>query len=208
MKIGIIGAGNIGGNLTRRLTRLGHDVTVANSRGPETLAEEIDDDIARGTVEEAAEHGEVVLLAIPYGARETLPVDELSDTTVIDAMNYHPGRDGKIAELEDDSTTSTELLARHLDSSRLVKAFNTLEAGTLEGEAGRPAGDHSRLVLLVSADDEGAKSEVMDLIDEVGFDPFDLGPLAEGGRLQQPGSPLYGQELTNVEAREAVGLEY
>jgi predicted dinucleotide-binding enzyme len=88
----------------------------------------------------------------------------------------------------------------------MVKAFNTLEAGTLE-EDGRVSGDHSRLVLFVAGDDEHAKRTVMELIDEIGFEPVDTGTLAEGGRLQQPGSPIYGAELTNPQAREALGLE-
>ena len=204
MRIGVIGAGNIGGTAARLFADAGHEVVISNSRGPETLSAEEGDGIRAGTVEEAAEFGDVVLIAIPYRERETLPVDELSDTTVIDAMNYYPGRDGQIAELDDDSTTSSELLARHLDSSRIVKAFNTLEAGTLE-EDGRRSGDHRRLVLFVAGDDDLAKRQVMELVDEVGFDPVDTGDLATGGKLQQPGSPIYGAELTNPEAREALG---
>ena len=205
MRIGVIGSGNIGGTAARLFADAGHEVMLANSRGPESLADEEGDGITAATVEDACEFGEVVLLAIPLKAYATLPVDELSDTVVIDATNYYPGRDGQIAELDDDSTTSTELIGRHLDGSRMVKAFNTMEAGTLE-EAGRPAGDHSRLVLFLAADDEHAKRTVAELIDEIGFDPVDTGDLAEGGRLQQPGAAAYGAELTNVEAREALGL--
>ena len=206
MRIGVIGAGNIGGTAARLFADAGHEVVLSNSRGPESLRGEEGDGIRAGTVAEAAELGEVVLVAIPYKERETLPVDELSDTVVIDAMNYYPARDGHIKELDDGITTSTELLARHLDGSRLVKAFNTMTAGTLE-ESGRRAGDHSRLVIFVAGDDDHAKRTVMDLIDEIGYDPVDTGPLAEGGRLQQPGSPIYGAELTNPEAREALGLQ-
>ena len=206
MRIGVIGSGNIGGTAARLFADAGHEVVISNSRGPETLRAEEGDGIRAGTVEEAAEFGDVVLVAIPFRERETLPVDELSDTTVIDAMNYYPGRDGEIAELEDDSTTSSELLARHLDSSRIVKAFNTMEAGTLE-EDGRRSGDHRRLVLFVAGDDELAKRTVMELVDEVGFDPVDTGELADGGRVQQPGSSIYGAELTNPEAREALGID-
>ena len=206
MRIGVIGSGNIGGAAARLFAAAGHDVVLSNSRGPESLAGEGGDGIRAGTVAEAAEHGEVVLLAIPLHAYETVPPDELSDTIVIDAMNYYPGRDGHIAELDSDAATSTELVARHLDSSRVVKAFNTLAAATLE-EDGRPAGDHSRIALLIAGDDELAKRTVAELADEVGFDPVDTGSLAEGGRVQQPDSSLYGAELTSVEAREALGFE-
>lgn len=211
MRIGVIGSGHIGGTAARLFAEAGHEVKIANSRGADgldALAEEFDDEdaIEAATVEDAADFGEVVLLAIPFGVYETLPVDELADTTVIDATNYDPGRDGEFAEIESDATSSSELIAQHLDGSRVVKAFNTLAAHTLEDESGRRAGDHARLAMLISADDDGAKREVSDLIDEIGFDPFDMGTLAGGGRLQQPGSVLYGAELTNVEAREALGL--
>jgi predicted dinucleotide-binding enzyme len=208
MRIGVIGAGHIGATTARLFAEAGHEVKIANSRGIESLAEEFEDDdgIEPATVEDAADFGEIVLLAIPLKAYTELPADELADTIVIDATNYYPGRDGQIEELDTDAVTSTELIGRHLYGSRLVKAFNTLAADTLEDEGGRAAGDHSRLAMLVSADDEGAKTEVMDLIDEIGFDPFDLGDLAEGGRLQQPGSELYGLELTNVQARDALGM--
>jgi predicted dinucleotide-binding enzyme len=204
MRIGIIGAGNIGGTLARLFADAGHEVVLSNSRGPDTLRHEEGDGVSAGTVEEAAEHGEIVVLAIPFGAYSEMPVDELSDTTVIDATNYYPGRDGTFSELDSASTTSTELIARHLDGSRLVKAFNTMDAGTLEEDA-RRSGDHRRFVIFVASDDEGAKRQVMELVDEVGFDPIDTGTLAEGGRVQQPGSPVYGAELTNPEAREALG---
>lgn len=205
MRIGVIGSGNIGGTAARLFAEAGHEVMISNSRGPESLSEEEDEGLLVGTVEEASEFGEVVLVAIPLKAYETLPADELAETIVIDAMNYYPGRDGHIAELDDDSTTSTELVGRHLEGSRMVKAFNTLEAGTLEGD-GRPSGAHDRLVLFVAADDEHAKRTVSELIDEIGFDPFDTGSLAEGGRFQQPGSLIYGLEMTNIEARDAFGM--
>ena len=205
MRIGVIGAGNIGATAARLFADAGHEVVLCNSRGPETLTHETGDGISAATVEETAEFGEIVLLAVPLRAYPTLPTDELADTVVIDAMNYVPERDGPIAELDEDDVTSTELVARHLDGSHLVKALNTLEAGALEDGA-RSAGDHSRLALLLAGDDGRAKRTVAELLDEIGFDPVDAGTLAEGGRLLQPGSPVYGAELTNVEAREALGL--
>jgi 8-hydroxy-5-deazaflavin:NADPH oxidoreductase len=203
MRIGVIGAGNIGATAARLFADAGHDVVISNSRGPESLRAEEGDGIRAGTVEDAALHGEVVLVAIPLKAHPDLPAEAFEDRIVVDAMNYYPGRDGHIAELDDDETTSTELLARHLEGARVVKAFNTMGAGTLEQE-GRPAGDHSRLALLVAGDDEHAKRTVMDLVDEIGFDAVDSGSLADGGRLQQPGATLYGAEVTSIEAHEAL----
>lgn len=206
MRIGVIGAGHVGATAARLFAEAGHDVVLSSSRGPASLRAEEGERIRAGTVEEAAESAEVVLLAIPFGAYAELPADALEGTIVIDAMNYHPGRDGHIAELDRDETTSTELVARHLEGSRLVKALNTVAAATLE-EEGRPAGDHSRLVVLVAGDDLHAKRTVMELADELGFDAVDTGGLDDGGRAQQPGSPLHGAELTAVEAREALGLD-
>ena len=203
MRIGVIGAGDIGATAARLFADAGHDVVLSNSRGPESLRDEEGDGVRAGTVQEAAEHGDVVLLAIPLRAYTDIPAEALEDTIVVDATNYYAGRDGDIAELQRDETTSTELIGRHLEGARMVKAFNTLRAGTLE-EAGRPAGDHSRLAVLVAGDDLQAKRTVMELVDEVGFDPVDTGDLGEGGRAQQPGSPLYGAEVTSIEAHEAL----
>jgi predicted dinucleotide-binding enzyme len=204
MRIGIVGAGNIGATAARLFADAGHDVVISNSRGPESLRAEEDDGIRAGTVEEAVEHGELVLLAIPLKAYADLPAEAFEDRIVVDATNYYAGRDGEIPELARDETTSTELIGRHLEGARMVKAFNTLRAGTLE-EAGRPAGDHSRLAMLVAGDDLLAKRTVMELVDEVGFDPVDTGDLAEGGRAQQPGASLYGAEVTSIEAHELLG---
>lgn len=202
MRIGVIGSGNIGGTAARLFADAGHDVAIANSRGPASLADEEGDGVRAATVEEACEHGEVVLLAMPLKAYTTLDAETLDDTVVIDAMNYYPGRDGQIKDLDDDLLTSTELVAKHLEGSEVVKAFNTLEAGTLENE-GRPAGDPERLVLLLCGDDRDAKRTVRDLIDEVGFDSLDVGTLADG-RIMQPGSAFYGAEITSGEARDAL----
>jgi predicted dinucleotide-binding enzyme len=119
-------------------------------------------------------------------------------------MNYYPGRDGAIAELDSGEITSSELVARHLDSARIVKAFNTLQSVSL-AEEGTHAGNPSRLVLFVAGDDTEANRIVADLIDEIGFDAVITGSLADGGRLQQPGSPVYGAEVTIAEAAEALG---
>ena len=192
MRIGIVGAGAIGATAADLFGRAGHAVVVGSR--------------SNGRVEEACGFGEVVLLAIPFGAYTTLPADVLEGRIVIDATNYHPARDGHVAELDAGRTTSSELLAEHLPDAQVVKAFNTLPAETLAEEA-LPPGDPQRLVLLVAADDANAKRHVADLIDEVGFEPVDTGGLAEGGRRQQPGAPLHGAELTPPDAREALGID-
>jgi hypothetical protein len=192
MRIGIVGSGNIGATAAGLFEEAGHDVLMGSR--------------SDGRVEEACAFGEMVLIAIPFAAHTTLPADPLDGRIVIDAMNYYPGRDGHVAELDADRTTSSELLGEHLPGARIVKAFNTLQAETL-GEEGLPPGDPQRLVLLVAGDDANAKRHVADLIDEIGFEPVDTGGLADGGRLQQPGSELYGAELTAPDARAALGID-
>ena len=192
MRIGIVGAGAIGATAAELFERAGHEVVVGSR--------------SNGRVEEACGFGEVVLLAIPFGAYTTLPADVLEGRIVIDATNYYPSRDGHVAELDADRTTSSELVAEHLADARVVKAFNTLQAETLAEEA-LPPGDPQRLVLLVAGDDPNAKRHVADLIDEVGFEPVDTGGLADGGRRQQPGSDIYGAEMTAADAREVLGID-
>ncbi|MFI1211312.1 NADPH-dependent F420 reductase [Streptomyces sp. NPDC020802] len=195
MRIGIIGAGNIGGNLTRRLTALGHDVYVANSRGPQTLTE-----LARETgatpvtVEEAPRDAEIVIVTIPLKAVPGLPsglLDKAADgVSVIDTGNYYPKqRDGRIAEILDEGLTESRWTARQLGHT-VVKAFNgTFAQDILDRH--RPAGAADRVALPVAGDDATAKQAVRDLIDELGFDTVDAGGLDDSWR-QQPGTPVYG----------------
>ena len=201
MNIGIVGSGNIGATAARLFAETGHEVAVSNSRGPETLEElvaGIGPRARASTVEDAANYGEVVLAAIPFFAYEALPTDLLAGETVVDAMNYYPGRDG---EMDLDGLGSSELLARHLPDARIVKAFNTMYYETL-GAGGRtdaPPGE--RLVLFVAGDDADAKVVVSGLIEEIGFTPVDVGTL-EAGRKQQPGSPIYNVPMNEAQARE------
>jgi predicted dinucleotide-binding enzyme len=195
MKIGIIGAGNIGGNLTRRLTALGHDVSVANSRGPQTLTALAEETGATPVpVEEAARGAEVVVVTIPLKAIPDLPsglLDEAADgVAVIDTGNYYPQqRDGRIAEILDEGLTESRWTARHLGHT-VIKAFNgTYAADILDRPL--PAGAPDRMALPVAGDDEQAKAKVRALIDELGFDTVDAGGLDESWR-QQPGTPVYG----------------
>ncbi|MEU6381565.1 NAD(P)-binding domain-containing protein [Streptomyces sp. NPDC046909] len=195
MKIGIIGAGNIGGNLTRRLTALGHEVSVANSRGPHTLTELAKETGATAVpVEEAARGAEVVVVTIPLKAIPDLPKGVLDGAAegvaVIDTGNYYPKqRDGRIAEIEDDGLTESRWTERHLDHP-VIKAFNgTYAQDILDRHA--PAGTPDRQALPVAGDDEAAKAKVRALIDELGFDTVDTGGLDDSWR-QQPDTPVYG----------------
>ena len=203
MRIGVIGSGKIGATAARLFVGAGHQTAIANSRGPESLADLVSElgDLARAaTVEDAARFGELVLVAIPLGAIGELPPEPFAGKIVVDANNYYPSRDGQIPELDNDETSSSELLARQLSGATVIKAFNTMFAGTLGEKAlpGRPRED--RLTLFVAGDDAQAKRRVIELIEEIGFAAMDTGSLAQGGRRQQPGSAVYTKEVTPVEA--------
>lgn len=195
--IGLIGSGNIGGTLARALTRAGHDVVLSNSRGPETLQDlvtEIGPRARAATAVEAAEAGDIVVVTVPLKAYRDVPVEPLRGKVVIDTNNYYFERDGHIAELDDESTTVSELLQAHLPESRVVKAFNNIHAPWILDLA-RPAGDAERRSLLVAADDQDAKQTVSALVDEIGFDAYDAGPLADSWRFERD-QPAYGTPYT------------
>lgn len=200
MRIGIIGAGRIGSTLARHFAGIGHEVALANSRGPDTLAElvaGIDGPIRAVIADEAAWFGQVVVVAIPYGHIDALPMSELRDKVVIDTGNYSPDRDGHEPDLDDDSTTSSEKVRAATDSN-LVKAFNAIYWETLR-DKGRPKGDPARLAIPLSGDDEEAVAVVAGLIRDIGFDPVNAGHLGGGGRKHQPGTDVYGAELSASE---------
>lgn len=202
MKIGIIGAGNIGGVLTRRLTALGHEVAVANSRGPETLQTLASETGARAvTVREAARGKDLVVVTIPQKNVPDLPSDLFAgvgpEVVVVDTGNYYPQhRDGRIAEIEDGMTESG-WVERQLGRP-VIKAFNNIYAAHLN-DGGTPKGTPGRIALPVAGDDRAAKAIVLDLIDQLGFDPIDAGGLDESWR-QQPGTPVYTTD------RDAAGV--
>ncbi|MFD4539501.1 NADPH-dependent F420 reductase [Streptomyces bauhiniae] len=206
MKIGIIGAGNIGGNLTRRLTALGHDVAVANSRGPETLHELAEETGATPVrAEDAAEGAQVVVVTVPLKAVPLLP-DGLLDgaaegAAVIDTGNYYPQRDGRIAAIEDEGLTESRWTERHLGHP-VIKAFNGTYAQDILDRP-RPAGDADRLALPVAGDDEAAKRTVRALIEELGFDTVDAGGITDSWR-QQPGTAVYGLRAGAEAVRKAL----
>ena len=203
MRIGIIGAGHIGGTLAGLFVGAGHEVAVSNSRGPETLAglvEELGGRVQAVTAVDAARFGDIVVVAVSFGRYRELPTEAVSGKVVIDTNNYYPQRDGHFEELDSDRTTSSELLQAHLADARVVKAFNAIQWMRLRDD-GRPAGDPERLGIPISGDDEEAKRTVAALIDQIGFDPVDAGTLAEGGRKHQTGAPAYTQGLPTAELR-------
>lgn len=195
MKISVIGAGAIGGNLARRLSEAGHDVLVANARGPEVVAPEVLATGARAVDLEAAVHDrEVIVLSIPY-SKQTELADLLAtvadDTVIVDTSNYYPGMSGPVEAVDNgqvESLWSAEQLGRPV-----VKAWNAALAATQQTK-GRPAGAPDRIAIPVAADSAEARSTIMQLVDDTGFDPFDAGVLAASWR-QQPGTPAYCTEL-------------
>ena len=206
LRIGIIGAGNIGGTLTRRLTALGHEVAVANSRGPESLADLTAETGAKAvSVRDAARGRDVVIVTIPQRNIPDLPAAMFAgvpeDVVVVDTGNYDPRqRDGRIDGIEDGFTES-RWVERQLDRP-VVKAFNTIYAKHLM-ERGRPAGTPGRIALPVAGDDPCAKAVVIRLLDELGFDGVDAGGLDESWR-QQPGTPVYAQDDDAAGVRRAL----
>ncbi len=206
MKIGIIGAGQIGGTLTRRLAKLGHEVSVANSRGPESLAALARETGAKAvTAREAARAGEVVIVTIPEAKIRNLPKDLFAgvpdSVVVVDTGNYYPRhRDGRIAGIEEGMTESRwveQQLGRPV-----VKAFNNIYAKHLM-ENGKPKGARGRIALPVAGDDKRAKDIVINLLDELGFDGVDAGGLDESWR-QQPATPVYTADLDAEGVRRAL----
>ncbi len=197
MKIGIIGAGFVGRAVARLAVQAGHEVMVSNSRGPKSLASIPSGTGARiGTVAEAVAFAEMALVAIPLEHYRSVPVEPLAGKIVIDANNYYPERDGAIAALDARRTTTSGLLAEHLPSSHVVKAFNAILAGDIETD-GRPAGSADRRALPIAGDDQEAKARVMRLVDQLGFDAFDAGSLADSWRFERA-KPAYCVKL-NVE---------
>jgi 8-hydroxy-5-deazaflavin:NADPH oxidoreductase len=204
MKIGIIGSGHIGETAARLFIKAGHEVAISNSRGPDSLQAMVRElgPRARATrVEEAAAFGEVVLVAVPLKAYDTLPRAQLSGKIVIDAMNYYPQRDGQI-DFKGHSTS--QFVAQHLPGARVVKTFNTMFFKTL-GQDEKPGAPYEdRLVLFVAGDDAEAKKTVSALIDQIGFAAVETGTLEVGGRRQQPDSAIYNRPMKPAQAREVL----
>jgi predicted dinucleotide-binding enzyme len=209
--IGILGAGKVGTVLARLALAAGYPVLIASSRPPAAIALTIDV-LAHGaeatTASDAAARADLVILALPLGKAvpleggTALPVDELRGKIVIDAMNYWWEVDGIRDDLAGSETTTSELVAALLPDSLVVKAFNHMGYHDLD-EGARAVGDPGRKAIALSGDDVGANDVVADFIDSLGFDPVDLGPLAEGAVLQ-PGRELFGANLSAGEIRDVV----
>jgi predicted dinucleotide-binding enzyme len=200
--IGLIGAGHIGSQVARLAVANGYTVVLSNSRGPETLSElvrELGPNARAGTPLEAATAGDIVVVTIPLKSYRSVPVEPLAGKIVIDTNNYYPQRDGQIPELDNESTTTSELLQAHLPKSKVVKAFNHIYASQLTTD-GRPAGTTNRRALVIAGDDADAKKMVTQMLDRFGFDTVDAGALAEGWRIQRD-TPGYGPRRTADELR-------
>ncbi|MDD2859413.1 MAG: NAD(P)-binding domain-containing protein [Candidatus Nanopelagicales bacterium] len=185
--LGLIGSGKIGSTVARLAVAAGYDVVLSNSRGPETLSELVEELGPRaraGTAAEAAEAGDIVVVTIPLRAYREVPVAPLAGKVVIDTNNYYPQRDGEIAELDDESTTTSELLQAHLPESHVVKAFNNIWYVALL-QLARPTGAADRSAIVIAGDDAAAKATVTEFLDRIGYDTLDAGPLAEGWRFQR-----------------------
>jgi predicted dinucleotide-binding enzyme len=206
MTIGLIGAGHIGSQVARLAVKAGHDVVISNRRGPDTLADlvkELGPHARADTPEGAATAGDIVVVTVPLKNYRDTPVAPLAGKIVIDTNNYYPDRDGHIAELDNESTTSSELLQAHLPSSKVVKAFNHIQAAHLTAHS-QPAGTANRRGLVIAGDDAQAKATVSALLDQLGFDVVDAGPLSEGWRIQ-PDTPGYGPRRTADQLRQDLG---
>jgi predicted dinucleotide-binding enzyme len=190
--IGFIGSGNIGGTVARLAVAAGYAVAMSNSRGPNTLAELVTELGPRARAvspSEAVAAGDLVVVSVPLRAYQAVPV--VAGKTVMDTNNYYPQRDGQIAELDAESTTSSELLQRHLPAAYVVKVFNNIFFKHLASLA-RPAGAPDRTALPIAGDDADAKRAVTAFLDAIGYDAVDAGPLGAGGRRFQVDTPAYG----------------
>lgn len=200
--IGLIGAGNIGGQVARLAVANGYDVVISNSRGPGTLSAlvaELGPRARAATALEAAKASDIAVVSVPLKNYRSVPVEPLAGKIVIDTNNYYPQRDGHIEELDNESTTTTELLQAHLPTSKVVKAFNHIYAAALTTD-GQPAGTKNRRALVIAGDDREAKARVTRLLDQFGFDTVDAGSLKEGWRIQRD-TPGYGPRRTADELR-------
>jgi len=201
--IGLIGAGHIGSQVARLAVAQGYDVVISNSRGPETLSAlvaELGPRARAATADEAARAADIAVVTVPLKNYKQVPVEPLAGKVVIDTNNYYPQRDGHIAELDNESTTTAEMLQAHLPTSKVVKGFNHIYAAQLTTD-GKPKGTPNRRALVIAGDDATAKAAVTKLLDQFGFDAVDAGPLKEGWRIQRD-TPGYGPRRNAEELKK------
>ncbi|WP_396643316.1 NADPH-dependent F420 reductase [Microbacterium sp.] len=202
-RVGIIGAGNIGSALAQGLIDRGYEVVISNSRGPETLTDlvaTLGTGASAGTPEQAAEAGEWVIVTVPLKALDTIPVVPLAGKLVLDTNNYYWERDGRIPELDEKRTTTSQMLQRHLPESKVAKAFNHIGAAEILTD-GTPTGTPSRRALATASDSDEAAQFVTDLYDAFGYDTVNIGPLADSWRVERD-TPAYGVRQNADELRD------
>jgi predicted dinucleotide-binding enzyme len=204
--IGIIGSGHVGSNLAKVAVAHGYDVVISNSTGPDSLAGlvgELGQQATAATPEQAAAAADFAIVAIPITTVGQVPVEPLAGKVVIATINYFPGRDGPIAEIDNGTTTAPGVLQAHLRASKVVRAFSMIDAADMSGD-GHPEGDPKRRALALAGDDADARKLVAGLYDQFGFDTVDLGGLAESWRVD-PGQAAFvtRQNLAELEANVA-----
>ena len=197
--IGIIGAGHIGSTLAQGLIGLGHDVVISNSRGPESLAEliaELGPKAQAATPAEAAAAGEWAIVTVPMKSLDAVPVEQLEGKIVLDTCNYYWERDGRISVLDENETTTSEMVQAHLPSSRIVKAFNHIRAAEILTD-GTPAGTENRRALATASEFPEAVALVTEIYDAFGLDTVNVGPLSESWRVERD-RPAYAAARQNA----------
>ena len=203
MRIGILGAGFIGRAVARLAVQNGYEVMLSNSRSPMTLVSAmISIGCKIGTAKDASDFGEVVLLAVPFANMKDVDPTPLHGKIVMDACNYYAQRDGAIAALDEFATTTSQMVADHLAGAKIVKAFNAILEKDIEKDA-VPAGTGPRRALPIAGDDPDAKLIVTEILQNLGFDVVDAGPLAEGWRFERA-RPAYCVPLQTAELQEAL----
>lgn len=205
--LGIIGAGHIGSQVARAAISAGYDVVIANSRGPETLADlvaELGPKARAATAAEAGVAGDAVVVAVPFHAIDQVPAEPLAGKIVLDTNNYYFERDGHTEALDEGETTTSEIVQRRLPASKVAKAFNHIRAQEITTD-GAPAGTAGRRALATASDHADAAELVTRLYDEIGFDTVNIGPLSESWRIERD-RPGYVKRLDAGELREKLAI--